>query len=111
MPRPDFWFVYILKCANGAFYTGIAKDIPARLKAHNNGTGARYTRSFGPVKLVWKERRTTKSLALKREAWIKSLSKTDKTALVKKKSENLPASRTSKLNVRRNPVDPKRTRP
>ena len=86
MKKPDFWFVYIMKCANGAFYTGITKDVPARLKAHNNGTGARYTRSFGPVKLVWKERRTGKSLALKREARIKSFSKTDKAALIKKKT-------------------------
>ena len=86
MPRPDFWFVYMLKCANGAFYTGITKDVQARLKEHNNGTGARYTRSFGPVKLVWKERRTSKSQALKREARIKSWPSPAKAALVRKKA-------------------------
>jgi len=83
---PDFWFVYMLKCANGAFYTGITKDVPARLKAHNNGTGARYTRSFGPVKLVWKERRASKSQALKREARIKSWLNSAKAALIRKKA-------------------------
>ena len=86
MPKPDFWFVYVLKCANGAFYTGITKDVPARLKAHNNGTGASYTRSFGPVKLVWTERRASKSLALKREARIKSWSSQAKAAFVRKKA-------------------------
>ena len=86
MTRPDFWFVYILKCANGAFYTGITKDVPARLKAHNNGTGARYTRSFGPVKLVWQERRTSKSLALQREARIKNWPSAAKAALGRKKT-------------------------
>ena len=86
MTRPDFWFVYILKCANGAFYTGITKDVPARLKAHNNGIGARYTRSFGPVKLVWKERRSSKSLALKREARIKSWPSAAKAALARNKA-------------------------
>ena len=85
MQRPDVWFVYILKCANGAFYTGITKNIPARVKAHNDGTGARYTRSFGPVKLVWREKRASKSLALRREARIKSLSNPAKAALVRKK--------------------------
>ncbi|HAH31391.1 MAG TPA: hypothetical protein DCL44_03650 [Elusimicrobia bacterium] len=84
MPKPDFWFVYILKCANGAFYTGITKDVAARVAAHNNGTGARYTRSFGPVKLVWQERRTNKSLALKREAKIKSWSRENKSAFCKR---------------------------
>ena len=94
MPKPEFWFVYVLKCANGAFYTGVTTNIPARVKAHNNGTGARYTRSFGPVKLVWVERRSSKSLALKREARIKNLSKSEKAALVAKK-----AGRTSELQT------------
>jgi putative endonuclease len=85
--KPDFWFVYVLECANGAFYTGITKNVPARLKAHNNGTGARYTRSFGPAKLVWTERRTSKSLALKREARIKSFPKSAKTALIRNKKK------------------------
>ncbi|HAF94968.1 MAG: hypothetical protein A2021_08115 [Elusimicrobia bacterium GWF2_52_66] len=87
MTKPDFWFVYMLKCANGAFYTGITKDIPARLKAHNNGTGARYTRSFGPVKLVWNERRSSKSQALKREASIKSRSAGAKAAMARSKAK------------------------
>ena len=76
----------MVKCANGAFYTGITKDVPARLKAHNNGTGGRYTRSFGPVRLIWLERRTSKSQALKREARIKSWPRSAKAALVRKKA-------------------------
>lgn len=75
------WTVYILQCADKTFYTGIAKDLERRLEEHANGTGAKYTRSRGPFKVMYTEKRRTKSSALKREAAIKSLSRIEKARL------------------------------
>lgn len=65
------FFCYILKCANGAYYTGWTVDPLRRLKQHNAGKGARYTRMHRPVKLVYVEEQTDKITALKREHEIK----------------------------------------
>lgn len=78
------YFVYILKCSDGSLYTGIAKDLKARLAMHANGKGARYTRSRLPVVVVYSEHKKTKSSALKREAAIKKLSRAEKRALLSK---------------------------
>ncbi len=67
------WCVYILRCCDGTLYTGIAKDVNARLKKHQTGKGAAYTRSHLPVALVHKEEKFTRSKALVREAQIKRL--------------------------------------
>ncbi len=77
------WSVYIVSCANGALYTGIAADLPGRIAAHNAGTGAKYTRSFGPVKLVWSARKRGRSAASKLEARLKSLTREEKLALIR----------------------------
>ena len=61
------WFVYILRCADGSLYTGIAKDVDRRLEQHNAGTASRYTRSRLPVTLEYQEEQPNQSLALKRE--------------------------------------------
>jgi putative endonuclease len=71
------------RCVDGSLYTGIAKDVRARLAAHNAGRGAAYTRSRRPVKLVYSEDGFTRSKALSREASIKSLERPDKLALLK----------------------------
>ena len=76
--------VYILECSDGSFYTGWTNNIESRLDAHNNGTGAKYTRGRGPVKLVYIEYLSDKSSALKREAAIKKLSRPQKKSLIKK---------------------------
>ena len=76
------WFVYILRCADGSLYTGIAKDLERRLEQHNAGSASRYTRSRLPVDLVYHEGPTTKSKALKRELVIKAMSRKAKEALV-----------------------------
>ena len=76
------WFVYIVRCRDGSLYTGISNDVARRLTAHNRGTGARYTRSRGPVTLVHLERRRSRSAALRREAAIKALGRADKLALL-----------------------------
>lgn len=75
--------VYILKCADGTLYTGITNDLKKRLAAHNSGkTGAKYTRSRRPVKLVYSENKRTKSAALKREIAIKKLDRKHKISLI-----------------------------
>jgi putative endonuclease len=77
------WYVYIVRCAKGALYTGITDNLVARLKKHNSGTGAKAIRALGvPVSLVYSEQCNTKSEALKREYGIKRLSRNEKEKLI-----------------------------
>ena len=76
------WFVYIVRCSDGSLYTGATNDVAARLKRHNAGTGARYTRSRLPVALVWKRRQKDKSSALSKEARLKRASRAAKLQLI-----------------------------
>lgn len=69
------WSVYILRCKGGSLYTGISTDVEARLKKHNAGKGAAYTRSHLPVRLVWKKTMPSATKARKLEAEIKKWSK------------------------------------
>lgn len=80
---PKDWSVYIARCVDGSLYTGVAKDVKARLAAHNAGKGAAYTRSRRPVRLVYREDGFTKPAALSREAGIKALTRLEKLALVR----------------------------
>lgn len=75
------WFVYILECKDGTFYTGITNDLEKRMALHNSGKGARYTRGRGPVFLKYREKVTGKGEALKRELIIKSMNRKQKMAL------------------------------
>lgn len=75
------WFVYIVRCADGSLYTGIAVDVDERIKKHNAGLGAKYTRSRKPVRLVWSERVESESAARIREIEIKKLTKELKEAM------------------------------
>jgi putative endonuclease len=77
------WFIYILQCSDGSFYTGISNNVQARLKQHNNGKGSKYIRSKRPAVLIYTEKVDTKSQALKREIEIKGLSRDEKEQLVK----------------------------
>ncbi len=77
------WFVYVLRCADGSLYTGIAKDVDCRVRQHNAGTASRYTRSRLPVQLVYQEIQPSHSLALKRELAIKALSRQAKDRLIR----------------------------
>ena len=70
-----FWFVYVVGCRDGSLYTGISTDVEARVARHNAGAGARYTRARRPVRLLYVERKRSRSNALKREAAIKALSR------------------------------------
>jgi predicted GIY-YIG superfamily endonuclease len=79
----DKWFVYLLRCGDGSLYTGITKDIARRCEQHNAGTASRYTRSRLPVVLVYQEPQASQSLALKREATIKAMSRLEKESLIR----------------------------
>jgi putative endonuclease len=68
------WFFYIVRCRDGSVYCGVTPDIEARLKAHNAGTGAKYTSSRRPVMLVYWEAYDNASEARKREAQVKAWS-------------------------------------
>ena len=76
------YYVYILRCADGTLYTGYTGDVERRLRVHNSGKGAKYTRSRRPVSLAYAEEWPDKSSALRREAAIKRLSRADKLALI-----------------------------
>ena len=75
-------FVYMLRCTDGTLYSGYTTDPNRRTAAHNNGRGAKYTRSRLPVELVYFESAETKSQALKREAALKKLTRTEKILLI-----------------------------
>jgi formylglycine-generating enzyme required for sulfatase activity len=76
------WFVYVVRCRDDSLYTGITTDVAARVAVHNAGAGARYTRARRPVEVVLVERKRSRSTALRREAFIKSLSRRQKVELV-----------------------------
>ncbi len=77
------YLVYILECVDGTFYIGSTNDIEKRVKAHNEGkAGARYTRARRPVVVRYSEIIGTRSDALKREAFLKKLTRQEKQALM-----------------------------
>ena len=76
--------VYILRCADGTFYTGYAMDLEQRCAAHNDGRGARYTAGRRPVRVVYSEACPTVSHALRREHALKRLTRAGKEALIER---------------------------
>ena len=76
------WHVYILRCSDGTLYTGITNDLDKRVKAHNDGHGARYTRTRRPVELVYQEEAESRSAATVREAEIKKMSREKKVEMI-----------------------------
>lgn len=76
------WYLYILRCGDGSLYTGITTDVARRLDAHRSGKGAKYTRGRMPLSLVYQERCTDHSQALKRELEIKALPRQEKEKLI-----------------------------
>ena len=79
-------YTYILKCADGTLYCGWTNNLEKRVKAHNKGKGAKYTRSRLPVTLVYYEEFETSREAQSREARIKRLSRKEKLELIKNES-------------------------
>ena len=82
MEKKQTNYVYILRCADQTFYTGYTNDPKRRLKVHNSGKGAKYTRSRLPVELVYCEACASKGAALSRECEIKSLTRQQKEELI-----------------------------
>lgn len=76
------WHLYILRCGDGSYYTGVTTDIPRRVREHQDGKASRYTRTHQPVVLVHREEYGSRSQALSRECAVKSLSRQAKDALV-----------------------------
>lgn len=88
-------YTYILRCADGTFYTGWTVNLHNRLKAHNSGRGAKYTRSRRPVELVYYEAYEEKQEAMRREYAIKQMTRNEKIKLIT----------TSGLRCSHNPYD------
>ncbi len=81
------WFVYIVECADKTLYTGMTCNVGRRLAAHHEGTGAKYTKPRRPITLRYLETAPSKSAALRREAAIKRLNRTDKLALIQQRGQ------------------------
>lgn len=80
-------YCYILRCADDTLYTGWTNDLSGRLKAHNSGKGAKYTRCRLPVELLYYEQFSTRQEAMSREWHIKQLSRKEKLELIKGKTD------------------------
>ena len=78
----DLWTVYMVECSDGTYYTGSTNNLFSRIRTHNSGNGAKYTKSRLPVKLRWYGEWITKNAALKLEAKIKKLSRYAKKTLI-----------------------------
>lgn len=76
------WYVYILECSDGTLYTGITTDLDKRVKTHNNGKGAKYTKTRIPVVLRISFEVESRSQASKEEYRIKQLSRKEKISLI-----------------------------
>ena len=83
MPE-KLWYLYLIECQDGSIYTGITVDVAARYKAHENGTGARYTQAHPPKCLLAVVEHPDRSAASKAEYAVKKLSATDKREFAKK---------------------------
>ena len=97
LPSPASWFLYLIECADGSIYTGIARDVAARYAAHASGKGARYTRSHPPVRLLASQAFPDRSSALKAEYRVKQLTAAEKRALVAQLAAESAATGTLKL--------------
>jgi len=85
------WFVYILQCNDSSYYVGVAPDVEDRLKEHNAGQGASFTKKRRPVKLVYKEKHDNYGSARKREAQLKGWRREKKEWLIKGFPSTRPA--------------------
>ena len=84
-------FVYLVRCADNSLYTGWAMDVVQRVKVHNAGRGAKYTRARRPVTLVYSEAWPTRAEAMRREREIKRWSRARKLALFSRPKPKRPS--------------------
>ncbi len=76
-------YTYILECKDGTYYTGWTNNLEKRLKDHNEGRGAKYTKARLPVSLIYHEEFQTKEEAMRREYAIKHMTRSEKESLIK----------------------------
>jgi len=76
------WFLYLIRCKDGALYTGITTNVDRRFAEHQSGKGAKYLRGKAPLTLVFQQKIGSRSAALKAEASIKKLPKADKETII-----------------------------
>lgn len=88
-PRSKNWCVYLLECKNGAFYTGITNELEKRFKAHQRGTGAKYTRANPPLRILASAPACDRSQASKMEVAVKRLPKKQKLAWFKRQTSQV----------------------
>jgi putative endonuclease len=84
------WSLYILKCSDGSFYTGITNDLERRFKMHQAGKASRYTRSHSPVEMLYSEKCGDRSSALIRECEVKEWPRSKKAGLISGEWKELP---------------------
>lgn len=83
--RKGVFYVYILECRDGTYYTGYTPDLAKRIELHNTGKGAKYTRGRGPVKLIWSREFKYFRHAVAEERRIKGLTRKQKELLIREK--------------------------
>lgn len=76
-------YAYILKCADGSLYTGWTNNIKKRLREHNAGRGAKYTKGRRPVELAYYETFATREEAMRRECELKKLPRNEKLSILR----------------------------
>lgn len=81
-------YTYILECADGTYYTGWTNNLEKRLKDHNEGRGAKYTKARLPVSLVYHEEFPSKEEAMRREYAIKHMARSEKACLIRTYEKN-----------------------
>ncbi len=84
MSNDKLWHVYLVRCTDGTLYCGIARDVSARIRAHDAGKGARYTRGRGPLELLLTRRCRDQGRALRIERALKTLTRAEKLELIGK---------------------------
>ncbi|MBM7573133.1 GIY-YIG nuclease family protein [Aquibacillus albus] len=92
MEEQPKYYVYILKCKDGTFYTGYTNNLNRRMVMHDSGKGAKYTRGRGPFQLVYYQTFPTKEEAMQAEYQIKQLGRKQKEQLVQTYQEGIKSS-------------------
>lgn len=98
-----WWYVYVARCSDDTLYCGIARDVAARIAAHDAGTGARYTRGRGPLTVVLVRRCRDRPRALRLEHAIKQLPRAAKQALLAEPARLAAIVRRVQRSSRRGP--------
>lgn len=85
----DEYYFYVVKCKDGSLYAGTTNNVEKRIKAHNEGKGAKYTRAHRPVKLIYQETFPSKGMALSFELKFKKFSRAKKEKYICNFSKNM----------------------